>query len=63
MNSTDFNNFFFNKKNYFLINNMITKINTHKIKYQPNIKIFVWDYITLLKNKPKQIINTNSKLT
>jgi hypothetical protein len=30
---------------------MITKINARKIKYQPNIRIFVWDYDNLIKKK------------
>jgi hypothetical protein len=46
MDSTGFNNFFL-IKNSFLINNMITKINTYKIKHQSNIKMFVWDYMIL----------------
>jgi hypothetical protein len=28
---------------------MITKINAHKIKHQPNIEIFVWDCDNLVK--------------
>ena len=38
---------------------MITKINARKIKYQLNIKIFVWDYDNLTKKQIKinQILN------
>jgi hypothetical protein len=39
MNSTEFKIFIL--KNYFLFNDMITKIDAYKIKYQLNIKIFV----------------------
>jgi hypothetical protein len=39
---TRFNNFVL--KNYFLRNDMITKIASHEIEHQPNIMIFVWDY-------------------
>jgi hypothetical protein len=35
---------------------MITKINAHKINYQPNIKSFVWKCDNFIKNKLKQII-------
>jgi len=40
---------------------MITKIDTCKIEYQSNIKIFVWDYDNIIGSKPKQVIKTNSK--
>jgi len=40
---------------------MITKIDTHKIEYQPNIKIFIWNYDKFIENITKQIINTNSR--
>jgi len=40
---------------------MITKINAHKIKHQPNTKTFVWDYNNLIKFKIKQIIKVSSK--
>jgi len=33
----------FLKKNYFLLNNIIMKIDTHKIKQQLNTMMFVWD--------------------
>lgn len=39
---------------------MLTKIKTHKIKYQPNIRTFVWNYYYLIKINAKQIIKTNS---
>jgi hypothetical protein len=32
---------------------MITKIDVHIIEYQPNIKMFVWDYDNLVGSKPK----------
>jgi len=38
---------------------MITKIDARKIKYQLNIKIFIWDWDNLIKSNLKQIMNTN----
>jgi len=38
---------------------MILKIDSHKIDYKPNIRMFVWDCNNLIENKPKQIIKTN----
>jgi hypothetical protein len=32
---------------------MIIKIDDHKIKYQSNIKLFVWGYDKFIKNKLK----------
>jgi hypothetical protein len=32
---------------------MITKVDIRKIKYQPNIKIFVWDYNNIIESKLK----------
>ena len=32
---------------------MITKIDTRKIKHQPNVRTFVWDYENLIENKQK----------
>jgi len=46
-------NIFFN---YFLPNDIITKIDAYKIEHQPNIVIFVWDYDNLIGSKQKQII-------
>jgi len=40
---------------------MITKIDIHKIEYQPNIEIFVWNYDKFIESKTKQIINTYSR--
>ena len=42
MDSTRFNNFF----NYFLLNDMLTKIDTRKITHQSNIEIFFEIVIT-----------------
>jgi hypothetical protein len=39
MASIEFNNF--KKKNYFLLNDMIIKIDTRKIKHQLNTEIFI----------------------
>ena len=61
MNSTEFKNFFFLKKNYLLLNHTITKINTHKIKRKPNTKIFFEDLNNLIEIKSKKTININSK--
>jgi hypothetical protein len=46
MYSTWFKNFIFLN---FLYSVIITKIDACKIKYQLNIKIFVWDYNNLIK--------------
>jgi hypothetical protein len=32
---------------------MITKIKTHKIEYQSNSMIFIWNYDNLIKSKQK----------
>jgi hypothetical protein len=50
MESTKFNNFF---KIIFLFNFIIIKIDDYKIKYQSNIKLFVWGYHNFIKNKLK----------
>jgi len=42
---------------------MITKIDIYITEYQPNIRMFVWDYDSLVKSNLKQIIKTNSKST
>jgi hypothetical protein len=34
---------------------MITKINAHKIKHQPNIEIFVWDCDNLVKKNQNKL--------
>ena len=40
---------------------MITKIDTNKIKHEPNTNMCVWDYYNLIENKSKQIIKINYK--
>jgi hypothetical protein len=57
MDSNRFNNF--NFLNNFLFNEMIAKIDTHKIEHLSNIEIFVRDYNNLVESKLKQIIKTN----
>jgi hypothetical protein len=57
MDSNRFNNFSF--LNNFLFNEMIAKIDTHKIEHLSNIEIFVRDYNNLVESKLKQIIKTN----
>jgi len=42
---------------------MTTKTNTNKIEDQPNTERFVWTCNNPIENKPKQIINPNSKST
>jgi hypothetical protein len=61
MKSTGFNNFFL--LIYFLHDDIISKIDSRKIEYQSNSKIFVWDYDNFIENKLKQIIKNNSKST
>jgi hypothetical protein len=51
MDSNRFNNFGF--LNNFLFNEMITKIDTHKIEHLPNIEIFFGDYNNLIESKLK----------
>jgi len=40
---------------------LIIKIKAYKIKLQPNIMIFIWDWNNLKKNKLKYIMKNNSK--
>jgi hypothetical protein len=40
------------KKDY-LLNDMITKIDAHKIERKLNVEIFVWDCDDFIKNKLK----------
>jgi hypothetical protein len=51
MDSNRFNNF--NFLNNFLFNEMIAKIDTHKIEHLPNIEIFFGDYNNLIESKLK----------
>jgi len=50
-------------KNYFLLNDMIIKIDTRKIKHQSNTEIFIWNCNNLIESKLKQIVKTNLKST
>lgn len=42
---------------------MTTKIDAHRIEYQLNVRMFVWDCNILIKSKLKQIKKINSKST
>jgi len=46
---------------YFLLINMIKKIDICKIEHQSKYWIFIWGCDDLMENKPKQIMKTNSK--
>ena len=61
MASIEFNNL--KKKNYFLLNDMIIKIDTRKIKHQLNTEIFIWNCNNFIESKPKQIVKINLKST
>jgi hypothetical protein len=48
--------------NYFLLNNMITKIDARKIDHKPNIGTIVLDYNNLIDNKSKQNYENQFKI-
>ena len=59
-----FNNFVlcFLFVNYFLFNDIITKINTCKTDHQSNIRAFVWECNNLIKNKLKKYEDIQNQL-
>jgi len=48
--------------NYFLFNDIITKINICKTDHQSNIRAFVWECNNLIKNKLKKYEDIQNQL-